>query len=40
MSKIIKRQLLAQLKDHLRAKEITIITGARQVGKTTLNSYA
>jgi len=33
---IIKRALLNKLKNHLSAKEISIIIGPRQVGKTTL----
>jgi predicted AAA+ superfamily ATPase len=33
---IIKRHLKAEIKEHLTRKEITLITGARQVGKTTL----
>lgn len=33
---IIKRALLNELKNHLSAKEISIIIGPRQVGKTTL----
>lgn len=33
---IIKRGLLEELKAHLNKKEISLITGARQVGKTTL----
>ena len=32
----IKRYLLQSVRDHLDSKEITVITGARQVGKTTL----
>ena len=32
----IKRQLLQSILDHLDSKEITVLTGARQVGKTTL----
>ena len=32
----IKRYLLQPLRDHLGSKEITVITGARQAGKTTL----
>jgi uncharacterized protein len=32
----IKRSLLDGIHDHLGAKEITVITGARQVGKTTI----
>lgn len=33
---IIKRYLLEELKEHLKAKEISIIVGPRQSGKTTL----
>lgn len=33
---IIKRKLLKELKEHLSKKEISLIIGARQVGKTTL----
>jgi uncharacterized protein len=33
---IIKRNLLQVLKEHLKKKEISLIFGARQVGKTTL----
>jgi len=33
---IIKRNLLEELKSHLLAKEISLIVGPRQVGKTTL----
>jgi len=33
---IIKRKLLSLVYDHLQSKEITLITGPRQVGKTTL----
>ncbi|MBU4360705.1 ATP-binding protein [Patescibacteria group bacterium] len=36
MQKIIKRQILSDLEKHLNKKEITLIVGARQVGKTTL----
>lgn len=32
----IYRYLINSLREHLKAKEITLITGARQVGKTTL----
>jgi predicted AAA+ superfamily ATPase len=32
----IKRNILAEIRDHLTKKEITLITGPRQVGKTTL----
>ncbi|MBN2729487.1 MAG: ATP-binding protein [Bacteroidales bacterium] len=34
--KTIERSLLAELKNHLEYAEISIITGSRQVGKTTL----
>ena len=34
--KVLKRQLFTELSDHLYEKEYTIITGARQTGKTTL----
>jgi hypothetical protein len=33
---MIKRDLFQDLKDHLKKKEISLIVGARQVGKTTL----
>ena len=33
---LIKRNLLHELKEHLSKKEISLITGPRQVGKTTL----
>lgn len=33
---IIKRKILARIQDHLPQKEITLITGSRQVGKTTV----
>lgn len=33
---MIKRKILDALREHLRAKEITVIVGPRQVGKTTL----
>lgn len=36
MQKIIKRKLFGEVKKHLTAKEISLIVGARQVGKTTL----
>lgn len=36
MNKIIKRNLLRVLKNHLDQKEITFIVGPRQAGKTTL----
>lgn len=32
----IKRAILAELKSHLKAKEISLLVGPRQVGKTTL----
>jgi predicted AAA+ superfamily ATPase len=32
----IKRELLQVLRDHLSSKEISLLIGARQVGKTTL----
>ena len=32
----IKRQILQKLRQHLNRKEITLITGPRQAGKTTL----
>jgi len=32
----IKRKIFPKVKDHLKAKEITMLIGARQVGKTTL----
>ncbi len=35
---MIKRRLYKDIKDHLEQKEITIITGPRQAGKTTLLS--
>ena len=34
--KLIKRDLFEQLQDHLSHKEITLLVGPRQVGKTTL----
>jgi len=34
--RMIKRKILKSLKEHLKAKEITVIVGPRQVGKTTL----
>ena len=37
-SMLIKRQLFDNLKDHLNKKEISLITGPRQAGKTTLMS--
>jgi predicted AAA+ superfamily ATPase len=36
MKEIIKRSLFRDISGHLSAKEITMIVGARQVGKTTL----
>jgi predicted AAA+ superfamily ATPase len=36
MSYVIKRNIYLELEKHLSVKEITMITGARQVGKTTL----
>ena len=33
---LINRTLLSNLRNHLSAKEITLLVGARQVGKTTL----
>lgn len=33
---MIKRKLLAEIKAHLKAKEISLIVGPRQVGKTTM----
>ena len=33
---MIKRDLYKDIKDHLSQKEITLITGPRQAGKTTL----
>lgn len=33
---LIKRNLYAEIKNHLKAKEITMLVGPRQVGKTTL----
>ncbi|HOK17543.1 MAG TPA: AAA family ATPase [Candidatus Paceibacterota bacterium] len=33
---VIKRHLLEEIKKHLSKKEITLIIGPRQVGKTTL----
>jgi predicted AAA+ superfamily ATPase len=36
MSKIVKREIFDEIYTHLKEKEITIITGARQVGKTTI----
>ena len=33
---IIKRRLFEELKNHLENKEISLIIGPRQVGKTTL----
>ena len=36
MSNLIKRSISKDIKAHLLSKEITMIVGARQVGKTTL----
>lgn len=36
MSELIKRQILNGIRGHLTKKEITLLVGARQVGKTTL----
>jgi predicted AAA+ superfamily ATPase len=36
MEKSIKRSILKEIVEHLASKEITMIVGARQVGKTTL----
>lgn len=36
MDKIVEREVFASIKEHLKEKEITLIHGARQVGKTTL----
>lgn len=36
MTKIVKRDIFDQIVEHLSNKEITVITGARQTGKTTL----
>lgn len=33
---LIKRKIFTEIKDHLNKKEISLITGPRQVGKTTL----
>ena len=33
---LIKRKLYSEIKDHLKAKEISLIIGPRQSGKTTL----
>jgi len=33
---VIKRNLLEEIRKHLSKKEITLIIGPRQVGKTTL----
>ena len=35
-NKIIERELFSKVAKHLSKSEITLITGARQVGKTTL----
>lgn len=34
--KLVSREIFPQIKNHLKDKEITVITGARQTGKTTL----
>lgn len=39
MNKIVKRDIFDGIYKHLGKKEITIITGARQVGKTTILLY-
>ncbi len=39
MATIIKRKLLKELKNHLKSKEISLIIGPRQVGKTTLMQF-
>ncbi|MBU4299077.1 AAA family ATPase, partial [Patescibacteria group bacterium] len=36
MEQIIERKLLTPILNHLKEKEITIIIGPRQVGKTTI----
>lgn len=36
MKDYIKREMLEKVKDHLEKDEISLIVGARQVGKTTL----
>lgn len=36
MEKIIKRAIISEIRKHLKEKEITMVVGARQVGKTTL----
>lgn len=36
---VIKRKIFAAIADHLQEKEITLITGPRQVGKTTLMKH-
>ncbi len=33
---MIKRKLLSKIRDHLNAREITLLVGPRQIGKTTL----
>lgn len=33
---MIKRKKIVELNDHLKNKEITLLVGARQAGKTTL----
>ena len=39
MAYVIKRNIFQELEKHLQEKEITLITGARQVGKTTLMQH-
>ncbi len=34
--KLIHREILADILSHVESKEITLLTGARQAGKTTL----
>ena len=36
MTKLIERTIFQEIKQHLKEKEITVIIGARQVGKTTV----
>jgi hypothetical protein len=36
MNKIVERAIYAPIKEHLKQAEITLIHGARQVGKTTI----
>ncbi|MBS3768791.1 MAG: AAA family ATPase [Bacteroidales bacterium] len=33
---LIQRNIISQIEDHLERPEITLITGARQIGKTTI----